>query len=304
MSTALRSKNLGQIEGLSSKFSKEISLELFKKMCVCRQFELNVKKAYDEKFIKAPVYLSFGQESIAAALSVSFPKPYIFAQHRSHDVYLSYGGDPHALTDELLGKPAGCAHGMAGSSLIHSPKIGMFGHTGFIGDQIPIAVGFALGSNKKTLAILGDAAAEEDYVLGALGYAAHKKLPILFVCYDNNLSILTEVKVRRSWKIADIARAFGMEAVDIADDPWLIMHYVEKLSKNLPVFMNIHTVRHLWHSGTGIDGPPEWDRYQMVKDELVRLGWEGEVKTIEGLAVKEVEGWWQKSLNELVIEYK
>ena len=41
---------------------------------------------------------------------------------------------------------------------------------------------------------MGDASAEEDYVLGALGWAATKKLPILFIVEDNNLSILTEKK--------------------------------------------------------------------------------------------------------------
>ena len=42
---------------------------------------------------------------------------------------------------------------------------------------------------------MGDASAEEDYVLGALGWASTKKLPILFIVEDNNLSILTEKKL-------------------------------------------------------------------------------------------------------------
>lgn len=280
----------------TSHLSEKTALDVFRKMCTSQQFELQVKKAYDEKLIKVPVYLSLGQESIAAALSLVFPKPYIFAQHRAHDVYLSYGGDPSALVDELLSKPTGCAGGMGGSASIHSTKIGMFGHSGLVGDQIPIAVGFALGSNKKTLAILADASAEEDYVLAAMGYAVHKKLPILFVCYDNNLSLLTEVKVRRNWKIADVATSFGMKSVDIVDDPWIIMKHASQLQKNLPAFMNIHTVRHLWHSGTGVDGPPKWNRFQMVKDKLCRLGLTTKVNAIEKSTQKKVENWWKKAL--------
>ena len=46
--------------------------------------------------------------------------------------------------------------------------------------------------------------AEEDYVLSALGWAATKNLPILFVVEDNNLSILTEKKVRRVWEMDDV----------------------------------------------------------------------------------------------------
>lgn len=275
--------------------SEELRLQVFRKMSVSRQFELGAKKAYDEKSIRVPVYLSLGQESIAAALSVVFPAPAIFAQHRSHDVYLSYGGDPKALADELLSKPSGCAGGMGGSASIHSPKIGMFGHSGFVGDQIPIAVGFALGSNKKTLAILADASAEEDYVLAALGYAVHKKLPMLFVCYDNNLSLLTEVKVRRNWKITDVANAFGMKSADIDDDPWLVMKCAAGLQKKLPAFMNIHTVRHLWHSGTGTDGPPKWNRYQMVKDELCQSGLAKEISSIETAVEEEIGELWKEA---------
>ena len=50
-------------------------------------------------------------------------------------------------------------------------------------------------SIKKTNnSFLGDASAEEDYVLTSLGWASTKKLPILFIVEDNNLSILTEKK--------------------------------------------------------------------------------------------------------------
>src|SRR3989344_6150864 len=294
--SAKRTKNLGHIRGISKKFLKKTSLLMFKRMCLSRTFELRTKKAYEDKLVNVPIYLSLGQEAISAALSVAFPKPYIFAQYRSHDTYLSYGGDPLALADELLSKPSGCAGGMGGSVGIHSPKIGMFGHNGLVGDQIPIAVGYALGSNKKTLAILGDGGAEEDYVLGALGYAAQRKLPMLFVCFDNNLSILTEVKVRRSWKIADVARGFGMDAVDVADDPWVIMHHIQKLQDKLPAFINVHTVRHLWHTGTGVDGPPEWNRYQMVRNELSRLGYEKDVVRIEKNVRASVENTWNFAL--------
>ena len=290
-----RASNLGHIRGISKTFPKNTSLEMFKRMCVSRNFELQVKNAYDKKSVQVPIYLSLGQEAIAAALSVAFPKPSIFSHYRSHDVYLSYGGDPLALADELLSKPTGCAGGMGGCVGIQAPDIGMFGNNGLVGDQIPIAVGFALGTNRKTLALLGDGAAEEDYVLGALGYAAHRKLPILFVCCDNNLSILTKVTVRRDWNIADVARAFGMDAVDIADDPWVIMHHAKQLQTRLPAFMNVHTVRHLWHTGTGVDGPPEWNRYEMVRAELLRLGYERDVVRIENAAEATTAKTWDRA---------
>ena len=72
---------------------------------------------------------------------------------------------------------------------------------------------------------MGDASAEEDYVLGALGWASTKKLPILFVVEDNNLSILTEKKIRRNWHMHDVAKSFKMKGFNISDDPLDIKKY-------------------------------------------------------------------------------
>lgn len=277
--------------------TRDQSLECWKKMCFSRFFEMRVKKAFDEKIIQCPIYLSVGQESISAALSTAFKDPAIFGQHRAHATYLSYGGNAEALVDELLHKPTGCAGGMGGSASIHSPAISMFGHSGFMGDQIPIAVGYALGRpGKRVLAIMGDASAEEDYIGSSLGYAAHKKLSILFVSEDNNLSILTPVAVRRKWSVVDMARGYGLAAEDIDDDPWTIMQTVLHLIPQLPALINIHTVRHLWHSGTGIDGAPLYDRFELTKQKIYSLGLSDEGENIENEARRLVDSLWATRL--------
>ncbi len=300
----MRSPYFGNVIEASLMFTEEETLEMFKKFCAIRFFEIEVKKAYDKELIQMPIYLSLGQEAIASALSVVLKrlKPAIFAQHRAHGTYIAFGGDSRELTDELLHRDTGCAKGMGGSASIHSPEIRMYGHDGLMGTQIPIGVGYSLAQNYKrsnpdyTLILMGDASAEEDYALGAIGYATHKKQPILFVCEDNNLSILTEVKVRRNWKIADVARSFGMESVETTDDPWSIMHYTKKLLPNLPAFLNIHTARAVWHAGTGSDGPLEWDRFELVRQELERIGLGKEARQIEKETKKEMEELWLEQL--------
>lgn len=169
----------------------EIKLEAFKKAAINRNFEQIV---YDNvKLLKGPVYLSAGQEFTPATISCLVKeKPLIFAQHRGHSTYLSFGGDVIELIDELLGKETGCAKGMGGSASLQSKKIGMYGHDGLMGSQVPIAVGASFSSKRFTLCIMGDASAEEDYVMSAIAWAGFKKLPILFIVEDNNLSILTE----------------------------------------------------------------------------------------------------------------
>ena len=87
-----------------------------------------------------------------------------------------------------------------------------------------------------------------------------------------------------------------MPAVDISDDPWLIAHHAGELIQKLPAYMNIRTCRHLWHAGTGNDGLPEWNRFELFKGELRRLGWGSDVEQIESEAQKTVEKLWQEQL--------
>jgi len=288
---------LGLIPNISKKFSKKHSLEIFRRMCRIRYFEYKVIEAYDAGLIDCPIYLSIGQESISAAVSTVISDCLIFAQHRAHSVYLAFGGDPVKLRDELLHRKTGCSFGRGGSPSIQEPNIGMIGHHGLIGENIPIAVGAALGKPEKvSLAFFGDAAAEEDYALASMGFAITHKLPVFFVCEDNDLSILTPVEIRRCWKVTDCAAAMGIPSYDITDDPWLIAYHTKNLLKKLPAYLNIHTCRHRWHAGIGIDGKPEWDRFNLVKKELNKIGFSKEAEKIENEAKEEMKKLWEEPL--------
>ena len=291
-----RSPFLGLVPGLPDEFPVSKTLEMFRKSCINRSFEIEAARVYDTGVMKMPVYLSLGQEHISAAIATVAKDFRIFAQHRGHSYYLSFGGDMRRLIDELLHRETGCAHGMGGSASIHDPAIGMYGHSGLMGDQVPIAVGAALGLGRRVLAVVGDASAEEDYVYGAMGFAATKKLPVLFVCEDNNLSILTPVSTRRSWSVVDVAGALGLHAIDITDDPWLIAHTVESFLGCLPAFINIRTCRHRWHAGTGMDGEPEWNRFEIWKEQLRQMGLEEPARITEEETQKTVEKIWQEQL--------
>jgi acetoin:2,6-dichlorophenolindophenol oxidoreductase subunit alpha len=278
----MRSANLGYIPGLAEDSSTDNSIDLFQRMCRTRFFEEQAYKASEAGYITCPVYLSSGQESISAAISTVLNKPYIFAQHRAHSVYLAFGGNIERLIDELLGLPTGCCGGMGGSPPIQDPDINMIGHEGLIGHQVPIAVGTALGKPDETVVcFLGDGAVEEDYIFGALGFAATHSLKILFVCEDNDLSVLTETQVRRNWEIVEIVKSLGIKAIDVADDPWVIQKVIKDMSSELPAFINCRTCRYYWHVGAGNDGPPEWDRYNLVKEKIEEMGLKEQLNQIE-----------------------
>lgn len=211
----------------------------------CRNFELSVQQAVKDKLITCPIYLSIGQELLPAVLSEFYPTAKLFAQHRAHSYFLSFGGDPKNLILQLLGKE--------GSASIHIPNK-MIGHSGLMGDQVPIAVGAALNGINPIITVMGDASAEEDYVLGAIGFASKKELPILFIIEDNNLSILTEKIVRRNWEMSDIGKAFKLKySIDIEDNLIELINTFSKIKTDFPSLVNVRMNRLCWHAGTGMN---------------------------------------------------
>lgn len=218
-------------------------------------------------------------------------KPNIFIQHRGHSTYLSHGASIEQLIDELLGRKSGCAYGMGGSASIHSKEHNIYGHDGLMGSQVPIAVGHCYSTQCPTIVHIGDASAEEDYVLGALGWASTKNLPILFIVEDNNLSILTEKKVRRNWEMHDVAKAFNMKGLDISDHPVEIREAL-RCAFDEPMLLNIRTHRKFWHAGAGIDDENIFDRYQV---EMKFLG--KEAREIDAYFKNKIDKIWEKQLD-------
>ena len=273
---------------------KVFRLKTFEKAANCRYFEEEVIQNLKEKKITIPTYVSAGQEFISASMATICEdlkiKPWIFGQHRCHSIYISFGGDKSKLIDELLGKKTGCNRGMGGSASISSKEINMFGHDGLMGSNGPIGVGACFATNKPTIVFLGDAAAEEDYVLGGLGWASTKNIPLITVVEDNNLSILTEKKVRRNWEMADVAKSFKMQGYNIKDDPIEILKNSEVFFKK-PCLLNINTNRIYWHAGSGKDADDTFDRYEIEK-KIIGM----EAVEIDKKIKEEVDSLWKKQL--------
>jgi TPP-dependent pyruvate/acetoin dehydrogenase alpha subunit len=250
--------------------SYEKEKEIFRKASLSRAFEQEAFRRVQDKTIKIPVYLSAGQEYTAATLATyleSIDKQ-IFIQHRGHSTYLSFGGNIEELVYELLGDTRGCANGMGGSASIQSREKQIYGHDGLMGSHVPISTGMCYGNKKLTLCFTGDAAGEEDYSLTAIGWASTKNLPIWYIVEDNNLSILTEKKVRRNWELQDVAKSMNVSASGLPDDPLMIWNFIESHNMEKPMLLNVATNRLFWHAGAGIDDPHTFDRHKIYIDKF------------------------------------
>ena len=278
-------------------FSDEVKLKIFYKMAKSRMFENFIVKISKSNKIKIKVHMSSGQEAVSAAISEVAADYQIFTQHRSMDTFLSLGGDAQKLIDEIFCLDTGCCGGRIGGAFqIHENGVDMYAHTGLIGENISVGVGMALGNRRKTLCLFGDGAAEEDYALTAFGFAATHKLPVLFVCTDNELSVLSPKEKRRSWELTDVSKGFGIPSIDMSDDPFTVMRQIKIFEKDLPALINIRVCRNYWHAGVGVDSPPVWDRYVILKDILISLGYKNEICQMENVITKQMEELWKNYL--------
>ena len=81
--------------------------------------------------------------------------------------------------------------------------------------------------------------------------------------YPEISRILTEKKIRRSWNIVNVALGFGIESIEIHDQPSELYKQVLEFVQNpKPTLINILCQRHRWHAGSGIDNEPEWNTFE------------------------------------------
>lgn len=290
-------KDLHIIADAISQFETDVVLAVFERMTLARTFEECIVRACASGKFKIKIHMSSGQEAVAAAVGTAAWDYQIFTQHRTMDLYLALGGDACRLRDEILCLDTGTSGGRQGGAFqLFENGRRMYAHTGLIGENIPVGVGAALGNGEKTICYFGDGAAEEDYALSAYGFAVTHQLPVLFLCTDNELSVLSGKEKRRSWELDELARGFGMTGMDVSDDPFTLMLLIKSYADRLPALINVRVCRNYWHAGTGVDEPPAWDRYRMLEEQLVQMGLKTQIRQIQRTSLEKMEDVWRDYL--------
>src|SRR5262249_61439012 len=114
----------------------------------------------------------------------------VFSTHRGHGHALAKGVTPHALIAELLGRATGCSQGRGGSMHLFAPEVGMMGTSGIVAPCVLQAAGagysfMLLKSDRVAVAFFGDGAVNNGAFHEGLNLASIWKLPVLFVCENN-----------------------------------------------------------------------------------------------------------------------
>jgi len=167
---------------------------------------------------------SVGQEACAAGVVAALgPQDLLLTNHRSAGHLLARGADPERLLAEVLGRASGYCGGHAGSLHISAKELGVVLTSTIVGGGLSMAPGVALAQklgarpNGITAVFFGDGAACQGIFHEAVNLAATWRLPLLFVCENNQWQAYVHRRETMPGEfVSDWVRGHGLD-VEVVD---------------------------------------------------------------------------------------
>jgi 2-oxoisovalerate dehydrogenase E1 component len=181
----------------SAQIPTDTLLRLFEVALRIRRFEETTTELFKKGLIKGTAHSYAGQEAIAAGTCANLTQAdYVGSYHRGHGHCIAKGARTDRMLAELLGKSTGYCHGLGGSMHVADLELNILGANGIVGATMPLGVGAALaakyrGTRAVSVAFFGDGGANQGVFHEALNLAAVWKLPMVFVCENNQYALNT-----------------------------------------------------------------------------------------------------------------
>jgi pyruvate dehydrogenase E1 component alpha subunit len=238
-------------------------LEMHYMMALLRRFEEKSAEEYTRGKIGGFMHLYIGQEAVGVgAISALRPDDKILSSYREHGHAIVKGMDPRFVMAELFGKHTGCSKGKGGSMHMWNNEIGLMGGNAIVAAQMPIAAGVAFAMQYQGLdtivaCFFGDGAVDEGAFHESLNLASIWKLPIVFICENNQYSM--GMSVQKAWAVDSLlprAAAYNMpgeqvEGMDVIKVYEATKRAVERARGGQgPSLLEVKTYRFRGHSMT------------------------------------------------------
>ncbi len=238
-------------------------LRMHYQMGLIRRFEEKSAEEYTRGKIGGFMHLYIGQEAVGVGcIAALHPDDKILCSYREHGHALARGMEPNMVMAELFGRSTGCSKGKGGSMHMWSNELGVLGGNAIVAAQLPIAAGVALaaqyqGEDTVVACFFGDGAVDEGAFHEALNLASIWKLPVVYICENNQYSM--GMAVDKAWAVDSLlprAEAYNMpgeqiDGMDVISVYETMKQAVEHArSGQGPTLLEIKTYRFRGHSMT------------------------------------------------------
>jgi pyruvate dehydrogenase E1 component alpha subunit len=264
----------------------KVAVEMYRMMLLIRRFEEEAARAYSLGKIGGFLHLYIGQEAVAVGASHALePRDYTITTYRDHGLALARGMSAGAAMAELYGKATGCSKGLGGSMHFFDVEHRMYGGHGIVGGHLPLACGTAFaslytGDGAVSMVFYGEGASSIGASHEAMSMAALWKLPVVFVCENNEYAMGTPLA--RHLSLLDVSKkadAYGMPRDRfVADDVFAVRDRLKVAIDRAragggPSLIEIRTYRYRGHS---MSDPAKYRTKEEVEerkkqDAVVRL---------------------------------
>ncbi len=219
------------------------------------------------------LHLSIGEEAAAAGVCAAMqPQDSFTTHHRGHGIFLARGADPMRMMAEIGGKESGYCHGKGGSMHIADMALGHLGANAIVGGGIPAVVGAGLSyrhfkRDAVSVAFFGDGAMQQGILYESMNMAALWKLPVMFVCINNQYGMGTRIEQATGSQAFDLrAHAMGLagemvDGVDVNAVYATAKRLMDGAREGKPAFMSVSCYRFFGHAR--MDKSP----YRSMEDE-------------------------------------
>lgn len=245
---------------------KNLNFDLYKKLYLARTAEEGIIKEYLNDEMKTPMHMSMGSEAIVIGICHALAeRGQFFGTYRTHALYLTVTEETDTFFAEMYGKATGRAKGKAGSMHLTAPDKGVLAASAVVASTIPAAIGAAFANQyqenyKLVVAFFGDGAIDEGNFWESLNMACLLKLPIIFVCEDNDLAVHNPKRNRHGYdSIARVVEQFNChvfesDTTDVEEIHTIAERAVRAIDETpRPVFLHLHYYRYLEHVGINQD---------------------------------------------------
>lgn len=202
--------------------SRELMMDMYRRMVVIREFELSAIDVFKRGLIKGTVHPYIGQEASGVGVCMALRATDLVAgTHRSHGHNLAKGADPKKMMAEIFGKETGYCKGRGGSMHIAAFETGSLGALAVVGSGIPLAVGAALAfkmrsEDRVAVPFTGDGGCNTGNWHESLNMASIWKLPVLFVLENNKYGVSTRIsEVANIEDLSIRAKSYGIPSLRV-----------------------------------------------------------------------------------------
>jgi TPP-dependent pyruvate/acetoin dehydrogenase alpha subunit len=242
--------------------------DFLRQMILIREFDLLGVELRTKRRIHGVLHPYVGEEAVAVGVCAALrPTDRITSTHRGHGHCIAKGADINRMMAELFGRVDGYCKGKGGSMHIADFAVGMLGANGIVAGGMPIACGAALaaqleGAGGVAACFFGDGATGEGEFHETLNIASLWKLPLIFVCENNQYGAGNAVEsVRPVTDIALHAPAYGMPGVSVDGNDVLAIREaacdaVQRARQGSgPTLIHCKTFRWLFHAMRDVPQP-------------------------------------------------